>query len=379
MREIKEIVFVRHTLRAFEIKLAGVLKKRGYKISAITFYNLDKDWKDIFDRNYYLLEKNKRKMNKYFKMLYILRLLLSVRKIKKNIVIGISGPNWFITLVFMILGKKAINKIYFPYDITYFRWKDYKITPWVERFSEKYNFRKSNGIIHKGPEDELNYLPTNFKALSKPSIQFLPYCDDSLMIKMDENYFKEKLSKHDGNIHLVYVGGVYHNRPDHFQTIDIFREIVKQKIYLDVYITSYDYIVDDPGYKKLQKNKYFKMHKPIYSKDLQKELAKYDWGVVIFLIDFKKLKKEWAATAFGNKTSTYLEAGLPNIVNNELSFSANVVKKNGFGITIDNLNELKKEIEKTDYEKLLKSLMKNRSEFTVNKNITRLEGFIQKI
>ena len=65
MKEIKEIVFVRHTLRAFEIKLAGVLKKRGYKISAVTFYSLDKDWQDVFDRNYYLLEENKRKMNKY--------------------------------------------------------------------------------------------------------------------------------------------------------------------------------------------------------------------------------------------------------------------------------------------------------------------------
>lgn len=379
MPKMIEVTFVRNKLSPLEIKLAKHIKKKGFKVTAITFYQLKKEYRKKFDENIYWLKQKDATLNKISKVLQFPIFLKRMRKKKNNILIGVtSSSNWFTSLIFFILRNKAEKRIYFPYDIAYFRYKDYKTYPWYVRWSEKYNFRNCDGIIHKGPEDELKYLPKEFKALEKPTIQFLPYCDEDDFVPIDENYFKNKLSNKDGEIHLVYVGGVYHNHKAHFDTIDVFKKIVNQKLHIHVYTTIYKKIVTDSDFKKLCENKYFHLHKPIYGKKFQKEISKYDWGVIIFFINFSKLRKIWADTAFSNKASSYIEAGLPIIHNKEEKNSAEFIKKNRFGIIINKTSQILGRIQEIDYKKIVKSIKKNRSFFTFKANIGNLIEFLEK-
>ena len=372
----KEITFIRHYLTPFEAKLAKLLKKKGYKINLISFYKTKEEYIDIFDKHIYLLTTKQKKISKTRKILKLPKFFFSIRKIKKNIGIGVSEPNWFVTFIFMFFKRKFPTRVYFPYDIAYFRKKDYKKNFWHERFSEKYNFRHCQGIIHKGPENELNWLPEKFNASNVPNLQFLLYCDENLMINIDDSYMKNKLSNKDGNIHLVYVGRAVHNDPGRFSDIEIFKEIVNQNLFLHLYAINYDKISTDPEYKKLQENKFFKLHKPIYGANLQKELSKYDWGINIFHTNFNDMKEEWAKTAYGNKISTYLESGIPSIVNEEMKFSAEIVKNNGFGITIKEIDELSHKIKNTDYNQITSMIRENREKFTLEKNLDNLLEFI---
>jgi hypothetical protein len=375
---MKEITIVKEWISPFEGKLAKQLKKKGYKVSTITFYEFKEEYDKYFDENIYLLKGKDAKLGKLSKLMNFPIFLKKILKKKNTVLIGITcTTNWFISLIFFLLRNKA-KRIYFPYDISFFRYKDYNTYPWHVRWSEKYNFRHCDSIIHKGPEDELKHLPKDFKALNRPEIQFLPYCDEDAMVEMNDGFFKTKLSKKDKGTHLVYVGNTYHKTKSEFDMINIFEEIVNQKLHIHVYSIRYEQLLADPDYKKLCKNKYFHAHKPIYGDDLQKELGKYDWGLGLSFIDFSKIKKEWAETALGNKISTYIEAGLPNIISDELTFSVNIVKKNKFGIIVDNINEIKNMIEQTDYNKLINDLKKNRSDFTLSNNINRLVEFIQK-
>ncbi len=376
---MKEIIIVKEFISPFEGKFANQLKKIGYKVTAVTFYEFKDEYKKDFDENIFVLKKERKKINKFSKMFYFPIFLKKILKKKNTIIIGITcTTNWFIALVFFLLRNKAKKKIYFPYDISFFRYIDYKTYPWHVPITEKYNFRNCDYIIHKGPDNELKYLPKEFKALEKPAIQFLPYCDEDAMVEMDEKYFKEKLSKKDNEMHLVYVGNTYHNTKSEFDMINVFDDIVSQNLHIHVYSTKYNQLLSDKNYKKLLENKYFHAHKPIYGKKLQEELGKYDWGLGLSFIDFSKIKKEWAETALGNKISTYVESGLPNIISDELTFSVDIVKKNRFGIIINNIKSIRREIEKIDYNGLINDLKESRKYFTLSNNISRLDEFIEK-
>ena len=381
---MKRITIIKSTLSAFEVKLAKSLKKQGYIVNSITLYQPNRDQEKIFDDTFYLLKRDlvyKKNFIDKIRKLFLLsmnlfRNFLCFKKIKNSIAIGVAGQNWFVTLFFVILNRRFRRRIYFPYDIAYFRYNNYKIYPIYERLGEKYNFKNCDGIIHKGPEDELNYLPKDFQATRRPALQFLPYCDEESFIPIDDKFFDRKLSKKDGKIHLVYVGGVYHNHPPHFDTIEMFKEIVDQKFVLHVYATNFEELKEEKEYKKLEETGLFYLHEPIYNEKLQREISKYDWGIYIFFTNFEKFKKIWAKTAYGNKISTYLEAGLPIICNSELEFVSHVVKSNGFGIVVENPSDIKKEIEKVDYRKLVYNLDKGRKNFTIEKNIGKLKKFL---
>ena len=378
----EEVTFVRMRLTPFEVKLARFLKKKGFKLNSVTFYELNGEHKKIFDNDIYFLKEKQRNLSMFKKLLQFPRFFRSLKQIKKTVIIGVtSSSNWFVTAMFLLFRRRAQSKIYFPYDITYFRYKNYKKYPWYVRLCEKYNFRHCDGIMHKGSENELRYLPKEFKALDKPDIQFLPYCDNDFIIDINDEYFQKKLSTEDKKIHLVYVGKVPYQSPIRYPFIDVFKEIIKQEIHLDVYPTNFKEIVDDVECKKLQKSKYFTLHRPIYNHNLQIELSKYDWGLNPAFHKSETIKKEWLEISTGNKMSTYLESGLPMIINDELSFSADVTVQNGFGLVIEpwTIKEAKEKIENINYNNFIETLKDNRDKFTIGGNIDRLVSFMEKL
>lgn len=370
--ERKRIAIVRGSISPFEVKLAKVLTKKGYIANSISIYEPTTDKKTAFDNCHFLLRRElKNKQTTKIGILYtIITIALNILKIIKplssnDIVIGRSEPNSFISFAFF-LSKHT--RIFFPHDITFFRYKKHSNNLWYDRFFEKYNFTHCDRIIHKGPEDELEYLPLSFKVSSKPALQFLLYCDENNLLTADKP-----------NNQLVYAGIVYHKQhPLFLPIITTFKEIVKQKLFLHVYPTNYDQLVSDSEYVELQKSKYFTLHKPIYGPAFKEEIKQYGWGIYILYHDFSILKKIWADTVFGDKFTDYLEAGFPLISNKELSFISGIINENNIGITIGKPSEIRDKIDNADYEKLRDDVDVFRRNFTMSKNIDRLIEFMKK-
>lgn len=362
-----EITIIRHDISQFEAKLAEELKKRGQNVSCITLFKPKKEFEGFFEKTNFVFDEEfnvvstGKKIRLIFKyLLHLPKYLLNILKTKDNILIGISEPNLFISFVFLFLGLRN-TKIYYPYDITFFRYKNYKKNFWYNYMPESFNFRFSDAIIHKGPIDELSSLPNSYFVKNKPHLQFLPYCNKERMIDTKNNKIK-KISEKQKGTHLVYVGGVTYNN----SFIDTFKRIVDQGLFLHLYPTNYSDLINDEEFMELCKKEFFVLHKPIYGKNLQREIAKYDWG--LYIIYYKpEISKLWSATMFGNKVSDYLEAGLPIIANSDMQFVSTILKEYNFGVVVKNPEEIKSTISKIDYDKFIEQLDYNRGKFTFEK------------
>ena len=133
--------------------------------------------------------------------------------------------------------------------------------------------------------------------------------------------------------------------------------------------------------KRTKKNPYF--YSNVQRKDAEphKKLLGYDYGILPdfydpSLFDISTRKHEMAG-----KMIKYLEAGLPVIMNKQLTFMADLVDQYGIGINIDfnDLKSLRKILKKTDYGTLQKNIKKFQEEFRLSKTIKKLEGFYEKV
>ena len=100
-----------------------------------------------------------------------------------------------------------------------------------------------------------------------------------------------------------------------------------------------------------------------------KEISNYDFGINFQKFDIKKTKvsKYTYNGGMGTKNYTYLEAGLPIIINKEYKYHDELVSKNKIGLSLmskdlDNLNFL---INKAN----IKELKKNVRKFNIKNNL----------
>ncbi|MCX6671980.1 MAG: hypothetical protein NTX92_08685 [Euryarchaeota archaeon] len=375
---IQTVTIARYMLSPFEIKIAKILKRKGYAVNSFNFYPPTKNQKKIFNHNYVVYNSPK-KIHNVFEKIYFLKFPFFLVKFHFGTIIAVSEPNWFVSFIFLFLGRATHSKIYFPYDISYFRYKDEKNRDLEGRICEKYNFRHCDGIIHRGPENELDYLPQSYGSARKPNIQFLGYCFTRNFQKINDDFFMKKLAYKDKQNHLIYAGQVYHNDYGQYNMIDVFRKVIDCKIHLHVYSQQYSKLIELDEYKKLINKGYFHLHEPSYGLSFIKDIAKYDWGIMIFHPNLRIMKKIWFDTTFGSKISSYMEAGLPSIVLKDLAFSSLIVEKYKIGIVISDEMEIKDKIEEIDYKEIIENIKKVREEFSFNSNIDRLIQFINSI
>lgn len=371
-----EVTLARARLTPILVKLAKALVEEGYDVNYVSFYRtsqfrIPEEDMRLFKNSFTLAGSRGSNLKDTLMCILKTPLFLLWAARRRGAVIGVSEPNWFVALVFLAFKPFASALIYSPYDITYLRFKDYLRNPLRERIAERFNFRLCDGIMHKGPEDELKLLPEGWGASGKPSLQFLPYCSRDMMVEMDDRYLNNKLSK-DGRTHLVYVGGL----PD--IAFQAFSKITGQGIGLDVYTPEYDGVIQDPKWLSLQENGFFHLRKPLFGRRLTEELGRYDWGLYLFDPD-PRYSETYFKTSYGNKVSTYLEAGLPVITYSHLEFVAEVVEENGFGVVVDGVEDMPEAIEALDYQELAHHIRDRRMEFTVSANIGRLTEFIKEV
>ncbi|MBS3078633.1 hypothetical protein J4218_00760 [Candidatus Pacearchaeota archaeon] len=377
----KQIVFIEYTPSVPTIKIARTLKLTGnYETILVSFRKKEEEFLGkAFDRVIFINlthKLNKKNIINFFKNIFSKGTRNALKELRAldPYIFQITGPDLFTLISTSLINKKSA-RIYFAYDIWKFfekKWsfKNIGIKELFQKVIEKRFFNICDGILHKGPEDEFKYL--DYK-ISVPSLCFYPGCLDEWIIPVKKN---KKIK----NIKLVYAGGPLAAWNGRVAFIDVTKEITKQGIYFS---TSSKPIIEKDSeifFDEEKRNPYFKFGERGRSEYFSKNISKYDYGIIPDFFDTSIINPLWPKTSMANKLFTYIEAGIPIIINEQSEVMADVVKNNSIGIVIkyEELKNLKKIILKKDYNKLLKNMKKTQERYRLSKNIHLIEEFYEK-
>ena len=403
--EKRQIVFIEPHQTVMVYKIASEFRNRGYETILIRLLKPDKTYDNLFKKAYdniidLNLKHSKISRKNIIKITFILlknlpNLIHAFKKIiflKPYVVIGrapLSLPIAFFRIIF-----KKVPFIYFPYDIRQHSLVKNILnnTPKIELRAERYCYEKSDGILHKGSPDELNYI--NGRAIgnnikfSKLNLSFPPYCSNELIVPLNKN----KLSMLDKEIHFVYIAGTGKpNSEFYFLQLNFFRNILSQKIHVHTYYSSdvefnkkqdnekQKAIID--FYEKCKDNpniKYYHIHKSLSFIEIIKEISKYDFGTTHPKILINSDLEPKFNTA--NKIASYLEAGLPFFSHSNYLFTNSLMKKYNISLIFPNdFKDLRKAIKKIDKKKFNRNILIAQKDFNVNKQFSKLEEFVKKV
>ena len=227
-------------------KIGRSLREKRYKV--ILFTVAEKNQinyefnKQAFDKIIYSDFQFSKKLidpRNLWKIPKLINFFLAMKVIKKPYaVIGLAGNNWQLKLAHKYFFKKH-PFIYFPYDILslFHKSKDDALKAGVKEFelnAEKYCFEKSDGIIHKGDPNELGYLNEGANKDIKPQklqLSFMPYCSKEFSHSLN----KDKISKKDKEIHLVYPGFILDISKHSREISESLNNILNQGIHIHLY------------------------------------------------------------------------------------------------------------------------------------------------
>lgn len=198
---------------------------------------------------------------------------------------------------------------------------------------EKFCYENADGVVSK--TTEIDYIKP-ILDVTAPTLIYPDYAFDDWFVEP-----QEPIRLEDGRPHLVYIGGIHGKEvPDELgysKFFDFARNLNRQRIHFHIYPSPAQTIVSDE-YKDLDKElPFFHFHKSKKPWEIQKEIAKYDFGLDIAWTEKAiSLRKEKIKTATGIKYSTYLEAGLPIIGNAGKPYVGNEIIKSKLGFLIEN-------------------------------------------
>lgn len=246
-----------------------------------------------------------------------------------------------------------------------------------DRERDKYCFENVAGIIHRGPQSEIEYYKKFNYEITCPTYRYLDYCNKEFFA--DPN--TKKLSEKDGEFHLVSMGAGMNN----YDLSHMINRIVNQKIHYHLYLVPHSW-VDTDRFKILydlsKSSKYFHMERPISFNKVPQEIAKYDFGVKIDSPDhLAPMQPEYLKIGVPYRRNTYLEAGLPIISSVKWVSISEWTKKHNIGFSIKNelLENLHEKIHKCNYDELRKNVLKLREEMLYDKYAEGLAKFYDEI
>lgn len=237
----------------------------------------------------------------------------------------------------------------------------------------------SDGLISHGLEPIPAYKVYNIKE--KVSKLFFPlYCDDDF-------FQSNNKSIENGDIHLVYAGEIQNATRDKSQFGNIqFHELIdqlsSQKIHFHVYPAPSTHPSLYSEYKAIAlSNPYFHLETSVPQTELAKELSKYHFGLIPFFKTSTSQSEDKYRYSTALKLFNFVEAGIPVICSEDITFQAWIVKRNkaGFTISKNQVLELRNIIEQYDYRDLANNLIKNRERLSLGKNIFKLHNFYKQV
>ena len=358
----KSIVFISEKPFPMLARQALVMKNRGFKTFLINMGQISSNdqllIKDSFNN--------------------IIQNVLFFPALKK--ILNAISPNFYHVQCWMwkySLGKFVINNkkkskvICDFYDVTgmYAKKKDLKNLFNEEVVDqdfecEKFIFKNADGII--GRYKKKIFLDYSKRYNRKHNIlEFQQYPLSS------ENYFT-KNNQSNSRIRMVYCGTLIPpNDPNHPKELfppagmsEAFNILLSKDYELNIYLP----INGSKDFNKWVFDLKDKFPSSLFIYDtlpinkLISEISIYDYGINLQTINKKdtKVSNFCFDGGMGTKTFTYLEAGLPIIVNSETKYSDELIKKNKIGISLSSkeLNKICNYINRIDYSELKRNVKK---------------------
>jgi tetratricopeptide (TPR) repeat protein len=176
--------------------------------------------------------------------------------------------------------------------------------------------------------------------------------------------YKDKLSGEDGEVHLVYEGGIGGNT--HRDFIDLFAELASQNINIHIYPNYYNPELSSffSSFKKIH------YYRPVSPKLIIETMSQYDFGIIPF--NLEKGNKDFLNTTIANKLFEYIAAGL-TVFASSLNTYEKFFLKNSVGTTFDSAQDIVKKIPKM--RELSKLFDFSQYVKTYEDEIPRLESF----
>lgn len=165
-----------------------------------------------------------------------------------------------------------------------------------------------------------------YKLIS-PSLIFGNYISESDKPRC----FLPKLSKEDGNIHVVYPGTITLQK--HRNMFEIFINIAQKDVHLHIYPSLF--INEIAEFLKQFPNIHY--HQPEAPYNLITNMTQYDIGLIPWNLELGN--KEFLDSTIANKFYDYLAAKLPMLTSNILSYSE-FFKENNVGLTFEKISEI---------------------------------------
>jgi hypothetical protein len=360
--EDKTIVFVKGSPRMRVLKQALGLKNTGkYKLILVAQRCIPEILEGVFEE-----------IRFYKTRLGLARIL---RGLNPYIIHAQSPPDKDVVTVIKHASCPVVTD---SYDVTSLTTHYFK----SELSAEKFRFENADGIIFR--DLLIDFMKQKYH-ISCPVLHFSDYPPKQLIVETP----LPKLSKTNEEIHIVYAGQVHPlnlSSPDKYrdQYGEIAEVITTQKIHFHIYPDpSLHRFYSFSCYKDLErKNPYFHFHRglPIYQ--LNKEISQYDYGwLVVRPYPANSPTKIYESVALANKFFTYLEAGLPIIVSENLEYATSLTQKYNIGVICNHekLYELRAKLESFDCEELSDNVLEARKILSMENQIHRLISFYEQV
>lgn len=202
----------------------------------------------------------------------------------------------------------------------------------------------------------------------KPEIIFPNYISESLIPRS----LKEKLSKSDRQLHIVYEGTLASYRGDHYDLREIFTQIASHRFHIHIYDSHYN-----TDYLDLAKqSEYIHYHGHLDPRDLLLEMSQYDFGWSGFNT---KMNKEHIDVALPNKLFEYISCSLP-VLSYRHKAQKKFIETENVGLTFGTINEMASQLKNEEkIAQIRREVLSKRYEFTVEKNIDKLIHFYKEV
>lgn len=245
-------------------------------------------------------------------------------------------------------------------------------------------YRRAAGIIMKDAPETLDFMEARHGHRPQEVLSFCHYFSSEERASSPA----PKLSDLDGEVHLVYAGGVvndpgWHNYPLYHSLLEAGERLAQQRIHLTV-INAGD--GTGKGFEEYlhlaERCPYFHYRGALPYAELKHVLPAHDFGW--FCFDFRRARENpfFLRTTMGSKVFTYLEAGLPVLISPEQSYMCKLVTEAlgaGLPLAFDDLDGLGARLREIDWAPIHDNIRKAQSEWTYARHAPRLGEFYERV
>lgn len=368
------VVLYPHDLPLVEQIVRGLKKDDQYEL--VGAYLLQKPPAGMFDYTFFCNRS-------------LAVLLYFLSEIKTNLIYIQAHGEWTYLSILIKSVRKDIPVIHEVYDWMESFIPDDKraieegyVSPEVMdviRFSENFLRHEIEGFIYKDGGQPMAEI---LQDSSIPSLQFLPYPPKRQMHFINKEPFNKPMFVYAGAILPTSNSMIYKDT----QLLPLFREITRQGYSVTAYNSPlYDEdslkIMFSDYHHEAANNPLFCFKRGIPLPSLIPILAQdYEYGLMLFHFDTNIFAgKKHLKGSMASKIFTYLAAGLPILISEELENMANFIREYGIGVVLsrNEISNISKVISDYSYSELRENIKIAQEKLSMENNIHILKDFLK--